>query len=238
MPSYLGKEFNEQQIAEINRGLQSGVDVLIYAKPNLSPVDMYQIRVALEEGLNIKEYVGSGFDSNQLAVIIKGLRQGINVKIFANPEISAENMKQMLLNEINKRYKPKETYSNRYKYKGKIYTRKQMILIKKGLNENLDVSLYADDKFSCDQMLVILRGLREGLDVSVYASPSYTPAHMNLLRKGLKEGLNVSKYANPELKEAQYVNIYMKLSRYKRDSIVTMQSSRTPKSGIRKMSLF
>ena len=47
-----------------------------------------------------------------------------------------------------------------------------------------------------DQMEEIRIGMEEGLDVSIYADPEYMPLQMEAIRIGLEKGLDVSKYAN------------------------------------------
>ena len=46
--------------------------------------------------------------------------------------------------------------------------------IRKGLKDNLDVSLYAKPEYNYNQMNLIYLGLKADLDVSVYAKPELT----------------------------------------------------------------
>lgn len=62
----------------------------------------------------------------------------------------------------------------------------QINQIRKGLKQGLDVSVYADPRYSKWQMDQIRRGLEEGLDVSTYANPKYDSEKMEKIRKGLE----------------------------------------------------
>ena len=71
-------------------------------------------------------------------------------------------------------------------------------LIRVGLEEGLDVSWYADPKYTALQMVQIYKGLEAGVDVSWYADPKSNSTQMLLIREGLEQGLDVSKYADPK----------------------------------------
>ena len=64
--------------------------------------------------------------------------------------------------------------------------------IRKGLEENIDVSVYADAKFNADQMECIRTGLEKGLDVSIYTNPEYSAPKMRLLCDALVYGVPTS----------------------------------------------
>ena len=51
-----------------------------------------------------------------------------------------------------------------------------------GLEENLDVSIYAKSKYNFQQMDQIRFGLKNNLDVSVYAKPEYNYKQMKEIR--------------------------------------------------------
>lgn len=71
--------------------------------------------------------------------------------------------------------------------------------IRKGLEEGLDVSWYADPKFSSFQMGEIRKGLEQCVDVSWYTDPTYDGEQMEEILSGLMQSLDVSWYANPDL---------------------------------------
>ena len=65
--------------------------------------------------------------------------------------------------------------------------------ILKGLEEKLDVSIYANIEFTADQMQQIRLGLKANLDVSIYAKPEVLWGEMEGLRLNLleKEALKI-----------------------------------------------
>lgn len=67
--------------------------------------------------------------------------------------------------------------------------------IKAGLEEDLDVSLYADNRFLFLQMREIRKGLEAGVDVNWFADPEYDWFQMAEISLGLADGLDVSTYA-------------------------------------------
>lgn len=79
-----------------------------------------------------------------------------------------------------------------------IYNDAQMREIHSGLEENLDVTIYAKPEFISDQMAEIRQGLERKLDITIYAKPEYTRNQMVEIRLGLERKLDVTIYAKPE----------------------------------------
>ncbi len=65
-----------------------------------------------------------------------------------------------------------------------------------GIDENIDVSLYASPQFSHLQMMEIRWGLELGLNVGIYAIPEFSYLQMREILYGLVRKLYVWKYAN------------------------------------------
>ena len=64
----------------------------------------------------------------------------------------------------------------------------QLNEIKDGLQDNLNVFLYATTDFNWKQMKQIRLGLEENLEVSIYANPKYSLQEMKDFRLRLEEG--------------------------------------------------
>ena len=60
-----------------------------------------------------------------------------------------------------------------------------MYEIRTGLEMGIDVSSYADKRYSSMQMKVIRKGLIAGVDVSKYANPKMTPPFMREVLEAL-----------------------------------------------------
>ena len=87
----------------------------------------------------------------------------------------------------------------------------QQQLIRLGLEENLDISIYAKKEFDWNKMGQIRAGLIDRLDATIYAKPEYSFGQMMEIRKGLKYNLDVSIYAKPEISGKQMMEIRRKL---------------------------
>ena len=92
-----------------------------------------------------------------------------------------------------------------------VFNDDQMFEIREGLEDGLDVSVYADPKYDGHQMSRIRWGLEDGLDISMYADPKYDDNQMAQIRWGLEEGLDVSVYANPKYDSTNMAQIRKKL---------------------------
>ena len=79
------------------------------------------------------------------------------------------------------------------------FDKQQKKLIVEGLQENLNVFLYAKTEYNWGQMAHLKAGLKKNLDVSIYANPDFNNFQMNEIRLGLQDDLDVSIYANPEI---------------------------------------
>ena len=60
----------------------------------------------------------------------------------------------------------------------------------KGLNDNLDVSIYANPDFDDRQMDILRLGLKANIDVSVYAKTEISWREMEQIRKKLENEQN------------------------------------------------
>ena len=61
------------------------------------------------------------------------------------------------------------------------------------------------------QMAEIRRGLENKVDVSVYANHEFDPWQMFQIREGLKKGLNVESYLNPGIDYKEMRKIRLEL---------------------------
>lgn len=85
-------KFNNSQKEQISFGLQKGLDISIYTKPEFDWNQMEQIRFGLEHGLDVSIYAKAKFDSYQMLQIRRGLEKKLDVSIYANPEFDSLQM--------------------------------------------------------------------------------------------------------------------------------------------------
>ena len=88
--------------------------------------------------------------------------------------------------------------------------------ILEGLENNLDVSIYANPRFSSFQMYTIRTGLEENLDVSIYAKECFDESQMLFLKYALGDNCCLDKekiliFAKPEFDENQMGEISLGL---------------------------
>ena len=81
------------------------------------------------------------------------------------------------------------------------FNKEQQKEIRYGLEDNLDVSIYAKVEFNKYQMFYIREGLRENLDVSKYAKPEYTWQEMKVIRDELFNNRKIAKKTKRKLKK-------------------------------------
>ena len=61
--------FNNIQMREIRLGLEEGLDVSKYANPNFTPLQMKEIIEGLKKGLDISKYADKNFNWYQMEQI-------------------------------------------------------------------------------------------------------------------------------------------------------------------------
>ena len=104
-------KFNYSQEEQISFGLQKGLDISIYAKPEFKSSQMEQIRFGLEKGLNAHIYAKPEFDYEQMRQIRLGLERGLDVNIYAKTEFDWIQMQEIRLSlekssDVNTYVKP------------------------------------------------------------------------------------------------------------------------------------
>ena len=131
--------------------------VPIWEQYEFDNAQMAYIRHGLKEGLDVSVYARPEFSGEQMEQICLGLEQGLDVSVYARPEFHWCQMEEILL----------------------------------GLEQGLDVSIYARPEFQFRQMREIRSGLEEHLDVSVYARPDLSCVEMQGIRSLLNKGYRI-----------------------------------------------
>ncbi len=73
------KEFTNDQIHEIQEGIEEGLDLTVYAKKEFLAIQMQEIRKGLEAGLDIATYASYDIPYDKMRQIRKGLIEGIEL---------------------------------------------------------------------------------------------------------------------------------------------------------------
>ena len=77
---------------------------------------------------------------------------------------------------------------------GDRYNHEQLWWLRKGYDEGLDISLYANPNFEYEQMSYIRQGLENNVDISKYASTNYSHFLMEIIYHLLKDGAQFDDY--------------------------------------------
>lgn len=158
---YANPELNWLQMEQIRMGIKDKVDVSAYADPSYSYETMKQIRLSFYSSNDLSEYLERGFVDDELEQIRLSLEDGLPIDIWLTDDMYAQ----------------------------------QIYEIKMGLYEELDVSVYANSQYNWMQMREIRLGLEKKLKVSFYTNYLFSHWQMKEIRLGLEAGLDVSSYA-------------------------------------------
>ena len=94
--------FSEKQQGLIEVGKDIGVDTSIYAKPEFSYEQMYEILYALDQLNNpelVKKYAKPEYSAEQMSEIYYGCIEGLDVSPFDKPNIPAKKMEELRLRQ-------------------------------------------------------------------------------------------------------------------------------------------
>ena len=85
-------QFNEYQKEQIRLGLEDNLDISWYAKKDFSEWKMLQIREGLKLGLDISLYAKPEFNINQMREIKYGLIEGLDASKYADCRLTYKQM--------------------------------------------------------------------------------------------------------------------------------------------------
>ena len=202
--------FGIDQQQEIKEGLQAGLDVSVYAKPEFYAIQMRQIRLGLMAGLPVGIYASDKYDWFQMEEIRLGLEHRIDINKYADPSVSFDTMRQIReglehgidlsaagnlpageLREL--RVAACEGVDIR-KYIKAGYDEEQLKQIRTALGEALDIDPYINPAQRGASIREIALGLGKNLDVKTYADEQMNWQQMREIRLGLEEHLPVEEY--------------------------------------------
>lgn len=203
-------EFTKNQLAEIEKGVQAGLDVSFYAQKEFLAIQMQQIRLGLEAGIDVSLYANTEYDWFQMEEIRRGLQAGLDISLYASPDISYDRMQQIRLGleeginlSDHRRLDAGILRQIRLAIKNQIniapyilagYDDRQLEVIRMALEKRIDIRPWVRKEYRGVALLEIVKGLENGLDVSVYAKPEYNWQQMREIRLGLEHMVDVEQY--------------------------------------------
>lgn len=204
--------FTVDQIDEIIKGQEEGIDVSIYARKEYFALQMRQIREGLLERIDVSRYASPEYDWFQMEEIRIGLEQGINIDIYANPSIPYDQMRQVrkgleqgidlskythleagMIRQIRKAF---AVQVNIIDYIKQGYDPEQLEEIRLALEKKVYIEPYLSVKYRGMAIRQICDGLEKGIDVSVYAKEEFSWRQMQEIRIGLENRVDISYYAH------------------------------------------
>ncbi|MGN0312432.1 MAG: DUF342 domain-containing protein [Lachnospiraceae bacterium] len=204
--------FTKDQINEIRKGAEAGLNITVYAKKKFLSIQMQQIRLGLEKGLSVEEYAKTEYDWFQMEEIRKGLESGVDISQFASPEISYDRMQQIRLgleeginlsvyrrldSGIIKQIRlATANHVNIAPYIVEGYDADQLEAIREALEKGLDIQPWIQKYYRGIALREIFAGLEEGLDVSPYAKVEYTWQQMREIRLGMEHMVDIGQYSS------------------------------------------
>lgn len=180
----ISREFTEDQLREIDEGRKAGINVVLYARPELLAIQMHEIRLALEAQLPIGKYANVDYDWFQLREIRLGLEHGVDVRKYAHPTVSFAVMKQ-----IRRGLEEGIDLS-----KGRNFSAGVLRELRKATGSGVDLSEYIKKGYNEEQLREIRIAKENGLEIDAYVCRSHRGPSIHEIALGLEQHLDVTKY--------------------------------------------
>lgn len=141
-----GNRFTQEQKSVILQAVEIGIDLAEIAKPEFNDEQMWLIFAAHKSGWDYKPFTRHIFHRQQSDVLIRGLYSQIDASLYADPNLTSEQMRlayKCLFNDG----------VDAVKYIRQRFSEKQLNIIVRGLKQGLDVDSYAKQEYSSLEML-------------------------------------------------------------------------------------
>lgn len=181
------EEFDVMQLTQIRLGEEAGLDVGLYADAKYDGFQMEEIRKGMVSGIDISAYNDPALPFDKMREIRQGLEVGIDLSPFAL--FSAGILKEIL--------HAKQAGVDIQEYIRAGYEPEQLEEIIAALEKKLRISPYLSVRFRGPAIKEIAYGLELGLNVSLYAKEEYDWRQMREMRLGMENRVDVSWYSNP-----------------------------------------
>ena len=187
-PEMENAEYQKAQNQEIKLGIEEGLDVSVYSNPEFNWLQMEQIRMGLKDKIDVSVYANPDYSFDTMRQIRLSLYSAIDLMPYLDRGFTDDSLEEIRLALLDKLPIDKWLDDN--------MCGPQIHEVRIGLCEQLDVSVYSDIKYNWMQMQEIRLGLEKKLNVSIYANMLYSCQQMKEIRLGLEAGLDVSSYSS------------------------------------------
>lgn len=196
-------QFGADQIQEIEEGLLAGVDVELYAKPELLAIQMRQIRLGLADKLDVSCYASPDYDWAQMEEIRKGLLGGLDVSKYVAASIPFDVMHQ-----IRRGLEEGIDLSDRRELEAGILRQLRL-----AATDGVDLSPYIDKGYTQEQLAQIWAAEAKGIELGDSISTAHRGAAIREIALGLAQKLDVSLYAAENMSWQQMREIRLGLEK-------------------------
>lgn len=94
-----GNRFTQEQKSVILQAVEIGIDLAEIAKPEFNDEQMQlAYKHLFNDGVDAVKYIRQRFSEKQLNIIVRGLKQGLDVDLYAKREYSSVEMLQKCTN--------------------------------------------------------------------------------------------------------------------------------------------
>ena len=182
--AYYDKGFTKDQVEEIKLGLEEGLDIEPYENKDFFALQMREIRLGLMSELPVEIYARKDFDWFQMEEIRLGLESKLNVRLYAYPKVPFETMRQLRLALADG--------INLAKYVSlPAGTLKEL---RKAIKSGVDLAPYIENHYDDEQLEQIRICLEKKINIRPYITPELRGSSIRQIRLGLERGLNVRQY--------------------------------------------
>ncbi|MBR4718792.1 MAG: DUF342 domain-containing protein [Lachnospiraceae bacterium] len=181
---YYDKGFTRDQVEEIKLGLEEGLDIEPYEDKGFFALQMREIRLGMMSDLPYEIYARKDFDWFQMEEIRLGLEAKLNVRLYAYPRVPFDTMRQLrlaLADGINlSKYVSLPAGTLRE--------------LRKAIKSGVDLAPYIEDNYDEEQLEQIRICLEKKINIKPYIDPNLRGSSIEQIRLGLERGLNVRQY--------------------------------------------
>ena len=182
------KGFSPDQIHEIRLGMEEKLDVACYASRDYLAIQMYQIRLGLKDGLQVKYYARPYYDWFQMEEIRIGLARKIDVRIYAKPDIPYTMMR-----ELRKGLEKDMDLSAFLHLEVGILRQ-----LRKSILSGISIIPYIKEGYDEEQLKAIRHAIIDRIPIEPLLTPYYKGDSIREISTGISRGLDVSLYASPD----------------------------------------
>lgn len=162
-----------------------------------------QIRLGLKSGVDISVYADPQYMAIQMEWIRKGLEDGIDVSPYADPEYDWFQMEEI--------YKGITASVDVSKYQDPSIPYERMREIREGLEQGVDLSPFG--KYGAEELKQLRLALKDNVHIVNYILQGYDAEQLEIIRKALLEGIDIDPYLSKEYRGIALNEIFLGLKK-------------------------